>query len=510
MHQVRFFQRDMLTMTLLIGLSFLLRVACIGWNDLLVEEAYYWNYAQHLDFGYLDHPPLVAVLIRASTALLGTHEFGVRVMSIVCWVLASFFSFKLTNLIARGCGWYAVFLMAILPFFFLQSLIMTPDQPLLVCWSAGLYCFYRALILDEAKYWLVAGGWLGLGMLSKYTMVLLGLAAFCYVCIDPASRRWFRRWEPYAAVGITVLLFTPVIYWNITHAWVSFVFQSSRRMSETFSFSLHQLFSLLVFFLTPLGLIGLWKLVTAEARDAALIPPQTKRFLHVFTSVPLVFFGIFSVTHALKFNWIGTGLLAIIPWLALEMNASRLATKPNLYKGWLLTAVLLLLGYSGLMVGVISGRPAALNQQLLSKYIGWNDLTEQVYAIARGVELKTGVTPVIVPLERYNLSSELTFYQAQALSQHRILKTYAVQGSHVFGGESLMYRYWSMNTELLNHVLILVSDNPKHFDNPTIKQRAIEQSSVQSIWSSSQGEKDPIRPYYYQVVKMKSLFSPTK
>src|ERR1700689_4841475 len=43
------------------------------------EEAYYWNYAQHLDIGYLDHPSMVGWLVAAGTAVLGDTEFGVRI-----------------------------------------------------------------------------------------------------------------------------------------------------------------------------------------------------------------------------------------------------------------------------------------------------------------------------------------------------------------------------------------------------------------------------------------------
>jgi dolichol-phosphate mannosyltransferase len=47
--------------------------------ELLPEEAYYWNYSRHLDIGYLDHPPMVAWLIRLGTMVFGQNEFGVRI-----------------------------------------------------------------------------------------------------------------------------------------------------------------------------------------------------------------------------------------------------------------------------------------------------------------------------------------------------------------------------------------------------------------------------------------------
>ena len=157
------------------------------------EEAYYWNYAQHMDFSFLDHPPMVAWLIKASTLIFGTNEFGVQFPALLCWAIAAFFSFKWTELIYRGTGQYAVLLLSLMPYFFLQSLAITPDQPVLVCWSAALYYLYRSLVLDESRSWYVAGVWLGLGMLSKYTIVLLGPSVLLYWLLchpqDIGSRR---------------------------------------------------------------------------------------------------------------------------------------------------------------------------------------------------------------------------------------------------------------------------------------------------------------------------------
>ncbi len=288
----------------IISISLLLRLFFISYNDLLVEEAYYWNYAKHLDLSYLDHPPMVAVLIKLTTSLFGTHEFSVRIASLLCWLLTAFYSFKLTQLITRGTGLYAVLLLAILPFFFLHSLVMTPDAPLIGCWSATIYCLYRALVLDEPQYWYTAGLWLGLGLLSKYTIVLLGPATLLYLCIVPTARRWLTRREPYLAVLITTLFFTPVIYWNATHEWVSFVFQSTRRLESGHLFSFHHLLGLLMFFLMPPGIVSFWRLFHPNSIDTLPVEIKTKRFLQVFTLVPLAVFATFSMSHEIRFNWI--------------------------------------------------------------------------------------------------------------------------------------------------------------------------------------------------------------
>ncbi len=483
--------------------SLLLRIFFIGSNELLAEEAYYWNYANHLDFGYLDHPPMVAVLIRIPTMIFGSHEFFVRLATLFCWLLTAFFSYKLTNSIKEGTGLYSVILLAILPFFFLHSLVITPDMPLTACWSGALYYLFRALVLDESNQWYTAGIWLGLGMLSKYTIVLLGPAVLLYFLFVPKARQWFFRKEPYLCLLIVFMIFTPVIYWNATHEWVSFLFQSTRRFKSAFSFSAPEYLGLLFLFLMPLGVLGLFNLFKTKVSDKDLITTDSKFFLQLFTLVPLLFFGVFSLSHGMKFNWIGPGLLAIIPWLAIHMvRSSKTSTSTNFV--WFITAVILLFSYSVMMFFIEFGNSERFNKTAFKKFISWRDLTEQFNSIAKDVAFKTHSTPIFVPLDLYNLNSELSYYQSRLLVQGAIEKSYPIEGCHIFGGNSLMYRNWSHNKSLAGKTLILISIEPQFFNIPSIINNVIKKSEVKYIWSHSQGGVAQIKPYYYQVVQMKS------
>lgn len=489
---------------LTVCLSFLLRLLWIGQNSLLVEEAYYWNYAQHLDFGYLDHPPMVAVLIKLTTSMFGTNEFGVRIASLSCWIITAFFSFKLSELITKGAGRYAMMLLAILPFFFLHSLIITPDIPLTACWSATLYCLYRTLILDESKYWYAAGVWLGFGMLSKYTIVLLGPTTLLYLLIVPTARPWFVRKEPYICAVITALLFTPVIYWNAVHEWASFVFQGTRRLESVYTCSLHQLIGLLILFLMPPGVFGLSLLLKKNALKTATLETKTKRFLQLYTFVPLVFFGAFSLTHGIKFNWIGPGLLAVIPWLATLIKNPPKTYKLTTPTYWVTTAVLLLVCYGTALYVIAFGSPETAYKKLFIKYIDWSDLTQQVHKIAKKIEAETNTSPIIIPLDLYNIGSELSFYQAKFLAQDDIQQAYPIIGRHIFGFDSLMYRYWGpKDNNLAGKTAIIISNDSTDFNDSMLK-RVIIKSPLITLWSHSQERGARVNPYYYQVVQVKS------
>ncbi|MGL5742947.1 MAG: glycosyltransferase family 39 protein [Legionella sp.] len=476
--------------------ALLMRFLFVGAHNLFVEEAYYWNYSQHLDFGYLDHPPMVAVLIKVSTLIFGTNEFGIRFPALFCWGLAAFFSFKLTELIHRGSGLNAIVLLSLMPFYFVQSTLITPDQPVLACWSALLYYFYRIFFLDESESWYKAGVWLGLGMLSKYTVVLLGPAVLLYLITVPSARYWFTRKEPYLCVLIAALLFMPVIYWNATHEWASFIFQSTRRFKAMHRFSFHHFLGLAFLFLLPGGVIGLGLL--CNKRYAVDLAAKKRWFLQLFTLFPLAFFGIYSLNHPIKIDWIGPGLISIVPWLAFLISRSR-----KFYQAWHLGAFFLLPCYA-ILIGLIAfGFSEKASQTLFRKMISWENITEQIHNVAKHEKLTRNTTPIIVPLDLYNIGSELVFYQTKLFKQGKIQETYPVEGRHIFCKNSLMYQYWSKGTIPSKQILMLVADNLKDFDLPSIHAQTTLLAPPKKLWSHSQGKGAVVDPYYYELVQTK-------
>lgn len=467
--------------------SFLFRCFSLGAVDLLVEEAYYWNYSAHLDWSYLDHPPLVALLIKCSTMLFGTTEWAVRFPSLLCWMGMGLYVYRLTQLCGEK-GLTSIFFLSILPFFFLQSWVMTPDQPLLVAWAALLYYLYRACVLNEARAWFFSGIALGFGMLSKYTIVLLLPATFLFL-IFSSRRFWLMRLEPYLGFGIAILIFSPVLYWNATHDWASFAFQSSRRFNEVHQCSTHALLGLLCLFLMPVGLQGLFKLCRARVTDKRDVDDAVQLFFfRCFFFVPFLFFFAFSFFHAVKFNWIGPSILALIPWFSRVFKSAQ--------KAWFLNAFLLILAYVTMFFVIVTGRPVVVYGMFFSKYVNWQAWSESLYQTLFDIEQKTHEKPFLVTLDKYNIASEFDFYQAKLHPGH----LYPLRGSDLFGGESLMYRYWAKDG-VENKTLVLVTDNALHFNNPAIPLHTLEITPIQSWFAQSQGAGLPVKPYFYRAMR---------
>ncbi|HLN49023.1 MAG TPA: glycosyltransferase family 39 protein, partial [Steroidobacteraceae bacterium] len=311
--------------------------------ELMPEETYYWNYSRHLDIGYLDHPPMVGWLIWLGTAVFGATEFGVRVGAMGCGAVSSLFAYRLTrNLFGEPSALVAVVLLQTLPFFFLAGMIMTPDAPLTAAWIAAVYFLERALIAERANAWWGVGLCLGLGMLSKYTIGLLGLSAFLFMLFDARARQWLRRWQPYGAAALALAVFSPVIVWNAQHEWASFAFQTSRRLAERPRFALHKLIASAVVLLTPTGVAAVAVLLGGPAprlagQDVPLDRRRAWRFIQMAILVPLAVFTAFSLRHEVKLDWTGAPWIAAVPALAFGIVHSGQMLQTSL-RSWIRNA----------------------------------------------------------------------------------------------------------------------------------------------------------------------------
>jgi dolichol-phosphate mannosyltransferase len=452
--------------TYLVVVGFLLRLVYITQIELLPEDSYYWNYAQHPDLGYLDHPPMVAWLIWLGTAVCGDSEFGVRIGALGCAAVASLFAYRLTrNLFGEPSAVVALVLMQVLPFFFLAGMLMTPDAPLTAAWAAALYFLERALIAGSSRAWLLAGLSLGIGLISKYTIATLAPAMLLFMLLDPQSRRWFLRWEPYAAAIIAAAIFSPVILWNAQHEWASFAFQTSRRLAEAPRFALHKLLISVLVLLTPTGLLTLLvsrftRGTTAPDDADTADAPRRWLFIRLAVLVPLGVFVVFSLRHDVKIDWTGALWLGAVP--ALAASIVRFGTKgvPGIrawvYSAWGPTAVFMLLLYSAGLHYLALGLPGVgYGSHLELVPVGWRDLGRQINAIAVDIRRQSGLEPVIVGMDRYELASQLTFY---APDHARSVKE--TSSRNLFGQNGLMYGRWASSLAVGNRPLILVAWDP--------------------------------------------------
>lgn len=492
--------------------SVLLRLSYLGLPELFYEEAYYWNYAKHLDIGYLDHPPLVAWIIWLSIKLMGDNEFAVRFGAFICWFFMAYFSYRLARNINKGnLSSPVLLLVATLPIFFATGWAMTPDAPLMACWAAILYFLYRALIQEQRMAWLGVGITMGLGMLSKYTMALTGFSTLLFILMDRNSRKWVLRPEPYLAIVVAVIIFSPVIIWNAGHEWASFLYQSHDRISENFEFSLPDFFINIILILTPTGALSvitilLFKKSLLSSHDQVGNMSRGYFFLLALTLLPVAIFATLSLFRETKFHWTGPCWLAILPYMALIVIQNPRLTTPRLLgwiqRAWPPTIIVCLLGYGAFLHYLTLGFPGVPYPQRLY-LLGWQGLGREIEALANQFERDTGEELLVVGMDRNRIASGLAFYRTKAamVSNEPLDRDPVEQTSswHLFGGKSLMYEYWFPIKDQQNKNLLLVSRDAANLTSDLVRSRVRQLGDIEEVALWKNGKQ--VGRYYYCLAK---------
>jgi 4-amino-4-deoxy-L-arabinose transferase-like glycosyltransferase len=207
-----------------------LRLVLCAAVPLAPDEAYYYAWSAHLQGGYFDHPPMVALMIRAGTWVAGPTPLGIRFMGPVLAAAGTALVWDAGEQLfpQRQTGLYAALFLNATLMVGAGAIIMTPDTPLLFFWAAGIAALGRLVRTGDARWWLAVGVACGGMLLSKYTSILFIAAVFLWAITRPAGRAWLRTPWPWAGLALALAIFSPNIAWNAAHGWVSYLKQGSR------------------------------------------------------------------------------------------------------------------------------------------------------------------------------------------------------------------------------------------------------------------------------------------
>jgi hypothetical protein len=228
------------------------------------DELQTFSNARHLAWGYIEYPPMTAVIGRAELALFGDSLRGFRFFPALTQGLV----FVLTGLVARalGAGREAQLIAAIgaviggAPLFYGGFLSYTSlDYP---CWILVAYLVIRWLRSDDARWCLPIGAAIGLGLMTKYTMAFLVFGLVGGMMLTPARRHFRSRWFWYG-LGIAGLIALPNFIWQVKHQFVTLQYLKSIhsrdiRWGWTDYFLLNQLWKAVHPVALPLSCAGLW------------------------------------------------------------------------------------------------------------------------------------------------------------------------------------------------------------------------------------------------------------
>src|SRR5258707_11018355 len=203
-----------------------LRVTYACLTELRTDEAYYWTWSKESALSFLDHPPMIAWFIRFGTAIFGDTSLGVRFAGILAMLVTQLLLADIVRRVTHDVR--AVVFAVLLPeaalYYGLLMAKVSPDTAMIPCAVAMLWSLVRLHESGNPRWWLAAGLFAGLAMLSKFTAIMLLPAVAAFTLVPDWRRRWLLSPRPLLGALIAGIVFLPGLIWNAEHDWAAFRF----------------------------------------------------------------------------------------------------------------------------------------------------------------------------------------------------------------------------------------------------------------------------------------------
>jgi len=379
----------------------LIRLLVAARYPLTPDESYYWVWSKHLAYGYTDHPPMVAWLIRLGTAL-GDGPLAVRLPFIVCEAIAAYAAGRAAMILSGNlvAGTAATLAVLLIPQGRLAVGEALPDGPYLAAWAISIWLAAR---LSMRASWPAAAA-LGFSLAGAILSRFFGWAVVCGIvayAVAPSRRAlWRQLW---ISLLIALVLYTPFVCWNAAHNWSNFAFTFANRQP------MHALSTHRLAILSSLRLVVLTALVWLVAYFTVIrphLPLLAWTALPFPTAVALISF--FQTTESYY-------ILGPLISLCVAVGIAYARQSENRRPAWLIVSgipaayTLIAVIFVGLpesaQAWALSATRDALKGPFFSQAFAFAPLASDAKRLSNGGRVFT---------DRLEIASELTYYGVNA------------------------------------------------------------------------------------------------
>lgn len=438
-----------------------------GQLGLSPDEAQYWDWSRTLQWSYYSKGPLIAYINALGTALFGPTELGVRIGAVAGSVVI-----QASVLGWIGLGWkrirtafWTLIVLNTTALFMAGGLLMTTDNPLLVCWILGMICLSLAMDKGHWSAFVFLGLFLGLGIAAKYTMLAfipLAVASGLWIGRSQALPElfWSRLAKTLSFGGLAGLL--PILIWNATNDWAGIKHVLYRGgmagdkakvffQLKYFPEYLGSQFGVLTpwwFVFLFIGAVLVCRQLFSRRAEPALdwLPRRQAILLTVFFWPVWLFFLFWSLHTKIEANWSATAYPAgiILAALAVERFMHR-DPRPRWRWTWPVLG-----GLAFLLLHLQAFIPFDGSKNPVHRLRGWQDLGQQIETIM--TEEMGAQESAFVFSDNYGTTAALSFY---APGQQR---AYCLAGRRKMN----QYDFWpGPGAEFNNAIFVLRGEEPE-------------------------------------------------
>jgi 4-amino-4-deoxy-L-arabinose transferase-like glycosyltransferase len=254
------------------GVHLLLHLAASRGYGVFRDEFYYLACADHLDWGYVDHPPLSIAILWAWRAVFGESAVALRFLPALAGAALVLLGARIAREMSGGRfaeGLAAVAVAAAPGYFGIDSFFSMNAFELLF-WAGAALLVARIVNTGEATLWLWLGVLLGLGLQNKISVLFFGFGLAVGVVLTPL-RDHLRRPQIWLGGLLAAAIFLPHVVWQMSHGWPTLEFIRNAKLYKIATLSPLQFLGVQILDIHPLNLpvwvAGLfWLLAGREGR----------------------------------------------------------------------------------------------------------------------------------------------------------------------------------------------------------------------------------------------------
>ncbi len=469
----------------ILTISTLLKLLLLDKFGLTDDESHYWQYAQHLDFSYYDHPGMVGYLIYLSTKIFGNNYYGVRTPAIFCFLIACFYFYKLVKEIFNSkIAFMSAFLLNVIPIAFVGSIITLPDAPVGMFWMMYMFYFYKFIISKDSWFLYICGVILGAAFISKYNAIFLFIGSLLIFFFDKELRKLLIKKDFYIFL-INILIFSsPLILWNIAHSFASFQYQFLNRVSQKSSISLLTFlenFGYQSAYISPIVFLLLWYTIFYSILNHS--KDKKYNFFLYFALPGVLLFNLLGFKNKILPHWPAISYFTLLPVFVASNRKKFLYTI-----SWVSSLVITVGVVFITIFGFISIPEKYQNADTPDKLYGWNVAADELHRL----------------IEKYPDSFIFTHkYYVAGQIRFALAKYYKEKIPEVFciDDHFNQYDFWSENLKFYSGKDAIYVTEERFPEDKVLNKLPFEKIELISVISFKKSKYWPLRKFKFYICK---------
>ncbi|MCX2451993.1 glycosyltransferase family 39 protein [Pedobacter sp. PLR] len=367
-----------------LGIWTILNIIQASFVEVHADEAYYWVYSRFLDWGYFDHPPMVALFIKLGDMLLPS-TLGMRFLTVLTSSLSVFLLWKIVKPYGENIKLFILLFSAVV-LFHVYGFITTPDSPLFFFTILFFYVYQKYVASDQLKWALLLALVIACLLYSKYH----GILVLFFTILS--NLKLLKRPSFWLIVGVAILAFLPHIWWQVENNYPSFYYHVIDR-SAAFYKSRYTTEYLLAQLALAGPLVGwfMYRAAVVLKTPDAFIKAIKVNFYGVF-----IFFLFSTLKGRVEAHWTLPGMICLFILAYLYLSKR---TVPKWFERLaMVNIVLILITRIILLVPV----PALMKIGVVAYYFGNETWAKQIHE-------KAGDAPVIFT-DSFQVPSKYNYY----------------------------------------------------------------------------------------------------